>query len=153
MSTCAAVVDVNLPPNAAEDSFNLLPLLTGPGEAAFGREHSVTHAYSTAALSLRQGPWKLSFAYGSGDPWGILRVTEKGVDPGTPPELEAREQGLPPVQLYYLPDDPGEENNLQAHHPEVVAELTELLRRDIDRGRSTPGTIQQNDRPIQPIGW
>ena len=147
MSTCAAVVNADLPSNAAEDSFNLLPLLKG--EVSMARKHSVTQGYSTAALSIQRGPWKLSFAYGSGDPWGMLRVTEEGVDPGPLPEKEAREQGLPPLQLYHLPDDPGEEHNLQASHPEVVSELTELIRREIERGRSTSGPVVQNDRPIK----
>jgi hypothetical protein len=38
-----------------------------------------------------------------------------------------------------LHDDPAEQHNLQAEHPEVVARLTRLLERYVADGRSTPG--------------
>ena len=54
-------------------------------------------------------------------------------------------QGLPPVQLYNLENDPKETTNLQAEHPALVAELIGTCRRIVEQGRSTPGPKQPND--------
>jgi hypothetical protein len=51
---------------------------------------------------------------------------------------------LPPVQLYDLSADPAETTNVQNKHPEVVAELTKLLEKQVAAGRSTPGVPQTN---------
>ena len=52
---------------------------------------------------------------------------------------------FPPVQLYDLKNDPAETTNLQAQHPEKVEELTKLLSKHIQEGRSTLGKKQSND--------
>ena len=39
--------------------------------------------------------------------------------------------------------DPGEQHNLAAAHPEIVKELTALLQKQIDQGRSTAGPAQK----------
>ena len=59
-------------------------------------------------------------------------------------EAEAKKQGLPPIQLYNLQSDPKETRNVYKDHPEVVKELTGVLRRFVERGRSTPGPVQAN---------
>ena len=43
--------------------------------------------------------------------------------------------------------DPGERNNMEADHPEVVDRLKNLLIKYIKEGRSTPGVPQRNDGP------
>jgi len=43
-----------------------------------------------------------------------------------------------PGQLYNLETDPGETTNLYNEQPEIVAELTALLQKSIDDGRSVP---------------
>ena len=125
MATCAAVVGVKLPATAAEDSVNLLPLLQG-GDAPV-REHAVSQS-SGGLIGLRQGSWKLIFGPGSGG-WG------KGRD----------EQ---PAQLYDLADDLGEMKNLYTERPDKVKELTALMERLVNNGRSTPGPMQKNDQPF-----
>ena len=50
----------------------------------------------------------------------------------------AIDMGLPEIQLYDLSTDPKEENNLQEQHPGVVEELSSLLRKYIEEGRSAP---------------
>ena len=47
--------------------------------------------------------------------------------------------------------DIGEKNNLQAEHPEIVANLTMKLKQIITDGRSTPGEKQGNDVPVEMI--
>ena len=49
-----------------------------------------------------------------------------------------------PGQLYDIEKDPKETTNLYAQHPELVDELTAILRRYVERGRSTPGPAQAN---------
>ena len=41
--------------------------------------------------------------------------------------------------------DPSEKVNLQAQNPEIVKEMTYLLKKYIEEGRSTPGKPQKND--------
>jgi len=130
MATCAAIVGVRLPPNAGEDSVSLLPALLG--EARQPLREALVHHSINGRFAIRQGRWKLELCPGSGG-WSVPR------DP------EAVRRKLPPVQLYDLTDDLGEQHNRQAEHPEVVAQLTRLLERYVAQGRSTPGTPQKND--------
>ena len=53
------------------------------------------------------------------------------------------------MQLYHLTQDPGETNNLQAAHPEIVAALSKLLDKYVADGRSTPGGKRSNDVPVK----
>lgn len=54
-------------------------------------------------------------------------------------------EGLPSVQLYDLSADIGEQQNVYDEFPEVVSELTTLLTRYVEDGRSTPGPKQKNE--------
>ncbi len=51
-------------------------------------------------------------------------------------------------ELYDLASDLGETKNVIAEHREKAAELTALLKRWLESGRSTPGAPQQNDVPV-----
>jgi arylsulfatase A len=130
MATCAAIVGATLPPNAGEDSVSLLPALRG--EARQPLREALVHHSINGRFAIRQGKWKLELCPGSGG-WSVPR------DP------EALRRKLPPVQLYDLTADLGEQLNRQAEHPEVVARLTKLLERYVAQGRSTPGAPQKND--------
>jgi len=44
-----------------------------------------------------------------------------------------------------MKDDPGEKVNLQDKYPDVVKELSDLLKKYVEEGRSTPGKPQKND--------
>lgn len=123
IATFAEVFETQLPANAGEDSFSLLPLLSGEDRPI--RENAVNCSIS-GVPSVRQGEWKYIAAPGSGG-WG------KGGDPSQP------------VQLYNLANDLGETKNLAAAMPEKVAEMQALLERLITNGRSTPGPKQKND--------
>jgi arylsulfatase A len=95
------------------------------------REAVVHHSIS-GRFSIRQGPWKLELCPGSGG-WTA------------PKDEAALKQGLPPIQLYNLEDDPSEIRNLQADKPELVDQLTALLKKYVTEGRSTPGPELSND--------
>lgn len=129
MATCAELLGVDLPPNAAEDSVSFLPALVGrPGWT--GRQTLVQHSVN-GSFAIREGAWKLALCPDSGG-WSTPR-------PGSPAS-----KNLPRVQLYNLRRDIGETNNVQAAHPEIVTRLAGLLRRQVNEGRSTPGPPQQN---------
>ena len=60
----AAISGAPLPRNAAEDSYNLLPALTGKPTQPI-REAIVHHSID-GMFSIRQGKWKLELGLGSG---------------------------------------------------------------------------------------
>jgi arylsulfatase A len=76
------------------------------------------HQSMAGDLAIRQGAWKLIF----------LKDGSR--------------------ELYNLSTDLGENQDVIAAHPEIVARLTQLMQSCIDRGRSTPGGIQKNDAVI-----
>jgi hypothetical protein len=47
--------------------------------------------------------------------------------------------------LYNLKKDPAEKDNCYHQFPQLVEELTALLKKYIQEGRSTPGKPQKND--------
>ena len=131
MATCAGITDSELPDNAGEDSFNLLPVLFRESYEAPLREATVHHSVD-GYYAIRQGKWKLLFCPGSGG-WSF------------PKPKEARAEGLPMMQLYDLETDPGEQENLADQHPSIVKNLTELMAKYTREGRSTPGSPRQNE--------
>ena len=133
LATTADILGVALPPTAGEDSVSLMPLLRETARAPV-REATVHHSIN-GSFSIRQGHWKLELCPDSGG-WSKPRPGSKDA------------QGLPPVQLYAMDSDIGETANVAAEHPDVVEKLTRLMQSYVDRGRSTPGPAQPNDRDI-----
>jgi arylsulfatase A len=129
MATCADILGTRLPDNAGEDSVSILPDLTGTATCPL--REAVVHHSVNGSFSIRKGKWKLVLCPGSGG-WSDPK-------PGKAPA------GAPPMQLYDMTQDIAEKQNLYSRHPEVVKELTELLQKYIDDGRSTPGKKQTNE--------
>lgn len=123
MATVAAIVGANVRDDVAEDSYNLLPILTRQKQNKPLREATVHHS-ADGAFAIRQGEWKLAMALGSR---GFSEPKDIQPKPG-----EA--QG----QLYNLRADPEEKNNLWLQKPEIVDRLTALLKKYQDEGRSRP---------------
>lgn len=130
MATMADITAYDLPADAAEDSYSILPLILG--EQTDYKRESVIHHSVDGYFAIRKGKWKLNVCAGSGG-WSY------------PTEKEAEEMGLPLIQLYDMDDDPGEQNNIASDYPEIVNELKELLNKYIFEGRSTPGPVQGNN--------
>jgi arylsulfatase A len=135
MATCADMLGAKLPENAGVDSVSLLPLLRG-GEQPV--RASLVHHSSSGKFAIRAGNWKLELCPGSGG-WASV---------ASPTDAAALKEKLPSVQLYDVSNDEGERKNLQAQHPEIVAQLTSALKKIVAEGRSTPGPIQKNDVPV-----
>jgi arylsulfatase A len=132
MATLAEILDFPLPDHAGEDSISFLPVLQG-GKGK--RDHLVSHSIN-GSFAIRQGDWKLLLCADSGG-WSAPRPGSK------------QAAGLPPLQLYHLGDDLGEQNNLYEQQPQRVQDLTELLERIVADGRSTPGAKQPNNGPVE----
>jgi arylsulfatase A len=133
-ATCADLLGVKLPANAAEDSVSFLPTLEGRASGPM-REALVHHSIN-GSFAIRQGWWKLALCADSGG-WSDPR-------PGSPAA-----KGLIAPQLYDLSTDLTETNNLAGTHPEVVERLTRLLEKYVADGRSTPGPLQSNTAAVR----
>lgn len=121
MATLAAITGAQLPPKAAEDSFDLLPVLQGTATAPI-RPYLLTQAFGGGrTLAIRQGEWKyLDHPDSGGNPYhqGPLKPFAL---PQTAPAA--------PAQLYHLKTDPGETTNLYFKQPQKVKELQALLKK------------------------
>ncbi len=129
MSTSAAIVDVSLPQDAAEDSFNILPILRNGDEAEAVRRYTLQQTISLA-LSIRRGDWKYLDHQGSGGNNYQRPSLQRFAIVDSQPEA--------PGQLYNLAKDPGETINLYFEHPEIVKELKSQLDAFKRSGRSRP---------------
>ncbi|MBA7538955.1 N-acetylgalactosamine-6-O-sulfatase [subsurface metagenome] len=129
LATCADIVGDTLPDNVGEDSYSILPAMSGQTRDNTIREATVHHSIN-GSFAIRKGKWKLCMCPGSGG-WS------------SPTPQEAQELDLPPVQLYNLETDIGEQDNVVDQYPGIVEELTKLLRDYIKNGRSTPGESQE----------
>lgn len=118
MCSFASLTGQSLSSDDAPDSFNYLNALLGKSKT--GREWVVEHA-SNGRLSIIKGYWKY-IEPGPGVKVNLNTNTETGNDP------------LP--QLYNLKTDLGEKNNVAPQNPGIVKELTELLQKIKDEGRT-----------------
>jgi arylsulfatase A-like enzyme len=95
-------------PMKEADGVNLMPHLDGkisaegPDRALFWRYHTAWCADS----AVRRGPWKL-----------VRQFSQKQASAGEPPTTE----------LYHIPRDQAEADNLAAAHPDIVASLKKEL--------------------------
>ena len=131
MATIAEIIGFELPPDAGEDSFSFWPILQGEKEEV--RTHAVSQS-SRGVIALRTGSWKLILGRGGGGYWSRMSAEPKSQEP---------------AQLYDLSQDPGEQINLYARHPDRVEKMIQLVQEIVERGRSTPGPRQPNDVPVR----
>ncbi|NRB52881.1 MAG: sulfatase-like hydrolase/transferase [Saprospiraceae bacterium] len=132
MATCAEIVSVEVPENAAEDSYSILPILLGTQGDQPVRKYLLEQTISLA-MSIRDGNWKYLDHQGSGGnnydrqgEWGMSPYKLEDTDPDAP------------GQLYNLETDPGETINLYRKYPERVAEMKNKLEEFKQSGRSAP---------------
>src|SRR5690606_33133087 len=100
--------------DAAEDSFSLLPVFFGTQPEGRAVRPAVVSVSARGVKSIQNREWKLIEALGSG---GFTQ----------PATAEPMVDG-PSGQLYHLRNDPEEQVNVWLEHPEVVQEMTNLLR-------------------------
>jgi arylsulfatase A-like enzyme len=134
LATMAYRFQIQLKDDEGEDSYSIMPLLLQ--QKGYQRKSTVHHSID-GKFSIREGRWKLILAQGSGG-WS------------SPTEKEARERNLPAVQLYDLEKDIAETDNVAAMNPVVVRQLSRMLEKIIEDGRSTKGKGQANDVEVKP---
>lgn len=119
MATVASALNIELPDNAAEDSYNILPALIGQSYDSPIREATVHHSIQ-GVFCIRQGKWKYIDGVGSGG-WSGKGDGLKG-------------------QLYDMEADLAESNNLykSPEHQAIIRELKTLLKQYKTQGRSRP---------------
>jgi arylsulfatase A-like enzyme len=117
MATLAEISDFTLPEISAEDSFSILPLLSGRDRSQ--PRAPVIHHSSNGTFALREGKWKMVFGSGSG---GRQKPVGK-------PFQE-------PYSLFDLEADPSETRDVIAMYPEVANDLWEKLEAIRKAGRS-----------------
>jgi arylsulfatase A-like enzyme len=132
------------------------------GEPGAQPPHEALFFYSGTALqAVRSGPWKLHFPHPyitvAGEPgrggkpsnFGKLApasITQSGVE-GIATRHGYRIEELP-LSLFNLESDLGEQHNVAAEHPEVVARLSELAKAArADLGDSLQNTTGSGLRP------
>uniref|UniRef100_UPI0040470B32 hypothetical protein n=1 Tax=Mariniflexile sp. TaxID=1979402 RepID=UPI0040470B32 len=118
--------------NKAENSYSMLPLITGEKDTAI--RDCIVHHSIDGAFAIRTGDWKLNVCP---DSRGRSYSTENNI---IKDKIE-----LPTMQLYNLKDDIREIKNLIVEHPEIAKELKAALKKIILDGRSTQGTVQKNE--------
>jgi len=125
MATLAEVVGAEVPENAGEDSYSMLPAFLGKNRLKPVREATVHHSGS-GKFAIRKGPWVLIDA-----PTG---------DDNKEPDWFKKERGYTPHdqpgELFDLRQDPAERTTLYAERPEIVAKLKALLEKYKQEGRS-----------------
>lgn len=128
LPTAAALAGVSVPAHAAEDAISLTPALAGQPLPQGARQALINHSID-GRFAIRDGDWKCCRCPGSGG-WSL-------------PDQDATAQGLPPVQLYHLGNDPAETDNLAEAEPERVQLMTNQLHAAVISGRTTPGPIHE----------
>lgn len=131
--TVSELTKSQLPDNIAEDSFSFLSEITGKN-TNFAKREAVIHHSSNGFFAIRKGQWKLVMCSHSGGN-------------SFPKENSEEAKTLPKVQLYDMANDIAETQNVQDKHPKIVEELTSLITKYIEDGRSTKGAIQTNEGP------
>jgi arylsulfatase A len=118
LATVAALVKSPLPPPspsaAGPDSYNFLPVLLGTAKTSV-RPQLLLQS-SKGVYAIRQGSWKF-----------IANASDN-------PHKTPNEHGH--SQLFNLKNDPGEQRDVSAEHPELVEEFSANLDRDRKRGYS-----------------
>ncbi len=143
LATCAALLHRSLPPNAGEDSYDILPVLLGKKVERPIREATVLHS-GNGRFAIRQGNWVFIDA-----PTGDGNGGPKGGEPDWFKEQRGYQKHNYPGELYDLRRDLSQRRNLYASHPEIVQKLKALLEKYKTEGRSTPGPSQRDSSHAQ----
>ena len=160
MATFADLSNTQLSKNEAPDSISFAELLRNP--VATGTRRNLV-MQSVVSYAVRDQNWKLCLCPGAGTPAERPGVQNNSHGNVPTPE-DAWRQALdqfgkvptdadllrPPfVQLFDLASDPHEDHNVAAQHTNRVKSMVKLLQRQVNQGRSTPGSSLQNDRTVR----
>lgn len=136
LATLSALAGGMVKKGQARDSVNVLPALTGdPAEPL--RDHLVLAASKPSHLAIRKGNWMYIGAQGGGGFTAAKRGAHAFGGPAAVTFTKRENSDIrngkvrpnaPPAQLYDLKQDRSQTTNVYNEHPEVVRELSALLR-------------------------
>ena len=125
MATLAAITGVNLPENAAPDSYNLLPVLKSEPYQSPLREATIHNTYASK-WGIRKGKW--------------LYINDTTGGHRDLPESFKNLRGYSDFEtagiLFDMEEDPGQRINLFNQYPDKVEEMIALLQKYRDSDRS-----------------
>ncbi len=126
IATFATIIGFDLPSDSAEDSHDLVPLLSGDVDSV-----RTTHVHNTSAnqYAIRHGDWLL-IDHQTGYVSGQNQAWEKRHGYSTQDDAA--------VQLYNLKSDLGQRHNLAVQEPKRVADLQGMLKQIREQGHSAP---------------
>lgn len=126
MATIAAIVDYKLPDQQAEDSHNMLPLITDKSNKGPRTVH--IHNTFANAYAIRENDWLLLDAKS-----GYHSKVAKGWE-----EKNGYKKEPESGQLYNLKDDLSQKKNLIDQYPEKVTAMKAKLKKIREQGYSAP---------------
>ncbi len=138
-ATCAELLGVELPSDAAPDSFSFLAAACQKETTEWPARSSLVNHSNFGEFAYREGAWKL-----------VFKNSHRNLD-------ESR--GKPRIpELYDLSVDVAEANELSSRHGEELKRLAEQLAVLIAKGASRPGAEGENDCDVkydttQPFRW
>lgn len=125
MATLAAITNIELPKNAAPDSYNLLPLLKGKTYNAPLREATVHNTFDNV-WGLRKGKW----LYINNPSGGHTKMPDSFKKMRGYKDFEA------PALLFDMDTDAAQKNNSYEKYPDVVKEMEATLKKYRQQGFS-----------------
>ena len=124
-TSCAKLVDASIPAESFTDSLDGLDALLGK-LGANGRDNLVVQDNgNSGSFGLLSGDWK-------------LHRYDKNKSRNVVVEQELKQTRMPSFQLFNLVDDPAEQHNVLAQHPDVAKRLKNHLNRILVSGRTRP---------------
>lgn len=134
LPTFAMLAGVAPTPNVTLDGMNISELLNTPGRTNLSAR-TLTHYFGLQLQSVRQGDWKHILPIAAPP-----KVRVESLWFVHQPQLFERQHRLwPTASLFHLPTDPGEQNDVAAAHPEIVASL---LRQAVDFDKDFQATLR-----------
>ena len=121
MATCGEITGLEMPDDAAEDSFSLLPALL-ESDLRDPVRADLFHHSCFGVFSLRKDQWKV-----------ILDTRGSG---GWPPPRDEMPVAGSPGQFYDMKNDPFEQHNRWDEQPKLVGELKELINSYKEQGKT-----------------
>jgi arylsulfatase A len=122
LATMSSLVQMPLPNEAGEDSFDIMPILVGQPGVRTTREFVIVKS-AAAHLAIRQGRWKF-------------------IAPLSYPWSKDAALGNDNTFLYDLEADPGETSNRVADNPSIAEAMRQKLVLSVDSAGTIPGLMK-----------
>ncbi|WP_226996530.1 sulfatase family protein [Thalassotalea crassostreae] len=131
MATAADITGTSLADNTGEDSVSFLPVLQG--KSVDDSKRGVVYHSDAGYYSIAQGKWKL------------ILDKKGGTRRLNPKDKNSPVKNAENIQLFNMKNDTSERVSVHKQHPEVVANLSKLLKEYIVKGRSNGNAPASND--------